>query len=257
MKGLIMKIKRKALPEREKSKNLHGLQKIQYIWDYYKLPLAMLCIVVYIIGYSFYGHFTHKDVVLYSALVNVSASESLTAQLNTGFLDYLKEDTSKKTLQLYTGLYLTDDSSNPYHEYTYASRMKILAAINSEQMDVVLMNREAFDAFSQNGYLCDLKKLFSATDAALYQKIKPYLVMNTVILEDNSIELQLDSSISYQAVTEELPVGLDISHATLISEAQFDDTIYLGIIQNSTNKNIATNYIEYLFSEINETQDKI
>lgn len=249
MKGLIMKTKRKASPEREKLKNLHGLQKIQYIWDYYKLPLVMLCIVVYIIGYSFYGHFTHKDVVLYSALVNISASESLTAQLNTGFLDYLEEDTTKKTMQLYTGLYLTDDESNPYHEYTYASRMKILAAIDGEQLDIVLMNKEAFDAFSQNGYLCDLEKLFLDTDAALYQKLKPYLVMNTVILEDNSIDLQLDSSISYQAVTEERPIGLDISQAALISKAKFDDTVYLGIIQNSTHKNTAINYIQYLFSE--------
>lgn len=244
-----MKTKHKASPEREKLKNLHGLQKIQYIWDYYKLPLVMLCIIVYIIGYSFYGHFTHKDVVLYSALVNISASESLTTQLNTGFLDYLEEDTTKKTMQLYTGLYLTDDESNPYHEYTYASRMKILAAIDGEQLDIVLMNKEAFDAFSQNGYLCDLEKLFLDTDAALYQKLKPYLVMNTVILEDNSIDLQLDSSISYQAVTEERPIGLDISQAALISKAKFDDTVYLGIIQNSTHKNTAINYIQYLFSE--------
>lgn len=242
-----MKNKRKASPEREKLKNLHGSQKIQYIWDYYKLPLAMLCIVVYIIGYSFYGHFTHKDIVLYSALVNVSASESLTTQLSAGFLDYLGEDTDEKTMQLYTGLYLTDDESNPYHEYTYASRMKILAAIDGEQLDIVLMNKEAFDAFSQNGYLCDLKKLFSDADADLYQKLKPYLVMNTVILEDNSIESQLNSSVTYHAVTKECPIGLDISQAALISKAKFDDTVYLGIIQNSTHKDAAISYIRYLF----------
>lgn len=249
MKGIIMKTKRKSSPEREKLKNLHGIKKIQYIWDYYKLPLVVLCIAIYIIGYSIYGHFTHKDIVLYSALVNVSASESLTAQLDTGFLDYLDEDTAKKTMQLYTGLYLTDDESNPYHEYTYASRMKILAAIDSEQLDVVLMNKEAFDAFSQNGYLCDLEELFLDVDTAFYQKLKHYLVMNTIILEDNSIDTQLDSSIAYQAVTEERPIGLDLSGAGLIHRAGFDDTVYLGIIQNSTHKDAAVNYIQYLFSE--------
>lgn len=248
MKGFIMEAKHKASPERDKLKDLHGLKKIQYIWDYYKLPLAVLCIVIYAIGYSVYGHFTRKDPVLYTALVNISASESLTAQLGTGFLDYLEEDTAKKISQLYTGLYLTDDESNPYHEYTYASRIKILAAIDSEQLDVVLMNKEAFDAFSQNGYLCDLEELLSDEDTAFCQNLKPYLVTNTVILEDNSVDLQLDSSIAYQAVTEECPTGLDISHANLISKANFDDTVYLGIIQNSPRKDTAASYIQYLFS---------
>ena len=113
-----MRTKRKASPEREKLKNLHGLKKVQYIWDYYKLPIVVLCIFLYIITYSLYGHFTHKETVLYTALVNVSASESLTAQLSTDFLDFIDTDTSKETMQLYTGLYLTDDETNPYHEYT-------------------------------------------------------------------------------------------------------------------------------------------
>ena len=197
-----MKTKQKLSPERDKLKSLHGLKKIQYIWDYYKLPIVAFCIFLYIIGYTLYGHFTHKEKVLYTALVNVSASESLTRQLNADFLDFLDVDTSKETMQLYTGLYLTDDEANPYHEYTYASRMKILAAIDGEQLDVVLMNKEAFDAFSQNGYLCDLDKLLTASDSHLYEVLKPYLVANTTILEDNSIDLQLDSSIPYQAVTE-------------------------------------------------------
>ena len=229
-----MKSNQKTASEREKLKNLHGMKKIRYIWDYYKLPLLVLCILLYIICYSFYRHFTHKEPILYTALVNVSVSETLSRQLSTDFLDYLETDTSKRTIQLYEGLYLTDDDTNPYHEYTYASRMKILAAIDSEQLDVVLMNKEAFDAFSQD------------CDAALYDQLKTCLVSNTIILEDNSVELQLDPSVTYQAVTEEQPLGLDISRAGLLSGAGFDDTVYLGIIANSTKKETAINYIKYL-----------
>lgn len=244
-----MKTKQKLSPERDKLKSLHGLKKIQYIWDYYKLPIVAFCIFLYIIGYTLYGHFTHKEKVLYTALVNVSASESLIRQLNADFLDFLDVDTSKETMQLYTGLYLTDDEANPYHEYTYASRMKILAAIDGEQLDVVLMNKEAFDAFSQNGYLCDLDKLLTASDSHLYEVLKPYLVANTTILEDNSVDLQLDSSIPYQAVTEEYTMGLDMSQTGLIHQAGFEDVVYLGIIENSTHKDTAVKYIQYLFSE--------
>ena len=241
-----MKLKQKASPELEKLKTLHGLQKIRYIWDYYKLPIVVLCILLYILGYSLYGHFTHKEKILYTALVNVSASDSLTEQLSTGFLDSLDQDTSKTTMQLYTGLYLTDDETNPYHEYTYASRMKILASIDGKQLDVVLMNKEAFDAFSQNGYLCDLEELLSSEDVDLYNRLKPHLVTNTVILEDNSTDLQLDPSITYQAVTEEHPFGLDLSQTSMISDAGFSDIVYLGIIANSPRTEEAIDYVRYL-----------
>ena len=241
-----MKLKQKASPELEKLKTLHGPQKIRYIWDYYKLPIVVLCILLYILGYSLYGHFTHKEKILYTALVNVSASDSLTEQLSTGFLDSLDQDTSKTTMQLYTGLYLTDDETNPYHEYTYASRMKILASIDGKQLDVFLMNKEAFDAFSQNGYLCDLEELLSSEDVDLYNRLKPHLVTNTVILEDNSTDLQLDPSITYQAVTEEHPFGLDLSQTSMISDAGFSDIVYLGIIANSPRTEEAIDYVRYL-----------
>ena len=237
---------RKKSQEQETFKALDGRQKLQYIWDYYKLPLAVLCIFLYIIGYSLYGHFTHKETLLCTALVNVSAGETLTEQLNTGFLDFTGADPKKEQLELYTGLYLTDDENSPYHEYTYASRMKILAAINNKELDVVLMNKEAFDSFSQNGYLCNLEELLAAEDTALYNHLKPYLITNTIILEDNSVDTVLDPSVAYEAVTEEYPVGLDLSQTGRVSKAGFDDAVYLGIVSNSLRKDAAVNYIRYL-----------
>lgn len=241
-----MKQTAEQLRERETFRQLHGWKKLEYIWDYYKLPLAASCIILYVIGYMLYGHFTHKETILHTALVNVSAGETLTGQLDTGFLNFTGADSRKEQLELYTGLYLTDDENNVYHEYTYASRMKILASIDSKQLDVVLMDREAFDSFSQNGYLCDLDELLSAEDPALYSRLKPYLIVNTIILEDNSIDTVLDSSISYEAVTTEAPVGLDLSKTGLIGEAGFGDAVYLGIISNSPRKDMAINYIRYL-----------
>lgn len=150
-----------AFAKDENLRTLHGTKKLQYIWDYYKLPLVILGIFLYIIGYVVYGHITHKDTVLYTALVNVTAGEDLSNGLSSGFLDAHNINASDNKLELYTGLYLTTDETNEYHEYTYASRMKIQAAIDGELMDVVLMNKEAFDAFSQSGYLYNLEEFFA------------------------------------------------------------------------------------------------
>jgi len=235
---------------REKFRGLHGAQKLQYIWDYYKFPMAVCGVALYIILYSVYGKATHKDAVLYTALVNVTAGEELTEDLSSRFLEARQIDPAKNKLNLNSGLYLTDDEDNAYHEYTYASRMKILAAIDAKQMDVVIMNKEAFDAFSQKGYLCDLEKLLDGgAYSGLYQELKPYLVTNISILEDidNANDLNLESSVGYQAKKEEYAMGLDLSGSPFFAKAGFGAPIYLGIVGNSPRMEVAVKYIQYLY----------
>ena len=243
------KPERKCLSELLKDDGLdrlHGQKRVQHILTYYKFPLVILCIFLYFIGYHIYGRLTYKDVLLYTALVNVTTGENLTETLENDFLDYLEADPSSCKLELYTGLYLTDDELNAYHEYTYASRMKILAAIEGNLMDVVLMNQEAFDAFSQNGYLHDLDSFLAANDPDLYETLKPDLAGNIVILEDNADDLALDPSLTYQAVTQEHCYGLDLSGTKLIRPAGFGDTVYLGVIANTPRTETVIQYIRWI-----------
>lgn len=243
-----MQKRRKEWASLKTLQSLHGKKKIQYLWDYFKLPLMVLALFLYVIIYIAYRHFTYQPPVLYTALVNINAGETLTKQLSEDFLDVMGINSSQNKLYLYSGLYLTDDENNIYHEYTYASRMKIIASIDGEQLDVVLMNREAFDAFSQNGYLCNIEELLEREAPALYHELKPFIADNTFIAEDNSFELQFDSSILYHAVTEEYPMGLDITQTDFIQQAGFPETIYLGIIANSPRKDTALAYLHYLFT---------
>ncbi len=232
----------------DSGKNLHGLQKLQYIWDYYKLPLLAACIILYIIGYIIYGKVTHKDVALYIASVNITMSDSLSAELTDGFLSASDIDSSRNTVSLYSNLYLTDDTDDEMFQYSYASSMKILGSIDGELLDVVIMNQEAFDAFSQNGYLCDLEALLADTDPELYELLESALTTNIIIQDDNSSEMNLDESVSYTAEIEEGLYGLDLSGSSLIQEAGFNGTLYLGVIENSPRKETAIAYLHFLYS---------
>ena len=231
--------------------NLRGKAKLQfclqYLWDYYKLPLTAAAIALYIALYAVYGRFTHKDTVLYAALVNVAVGETLTEELSSRFLTAQNLNTNANTFRLYSGLYLTDDENNIYHEYTYASRLKILASIDAERLDVVLMDKKAFDTFSQNGYLYNLDELLAEKVPELHQQLAPYFVTNTVILEDNSEDLLLDGSAVYHAETESYPMGLDLSASPMIQKGGFQETVYLGIIKNSPRIHTVFDYLEYLF----------
>lgn len=231
----------------EKIRNLRGKERLQYIWDYYKLPLAVFCILAYITISIIHGQLVHKETVLYTALINVTAGETLTEELSGGFLKARQLDDDKYSFYLYPGLYLTNDANSVSHEYTYASRIKLMAAVEGMELDVVLMNKEAFDDLSQEGWLCDLKELLLQEDPALYQALVPSLVRNTAVLDDNPPDSQSDESLPYDTKTGKYPVGLDLSGCAFIQKAGFQETVYLGIIKNSPRKDTAASYLRYLY----------
>ncbi len=241
-----MQTKDSPVSEKEKLRQLKGRKKLQYLWDYYKLHFVAAGIILYILGYMLYGHFTKKNIILYAAFINIAPSDILTETLSDGFLVSQDLDLNQNDFYLYTGLYLTNDEANPYHEYTYASRVKLIAAIDSEALDIVLMDQEAFDAFSQNGYLYNMEEFLSEADPGLYKSCRELLRENIVILEDNAEEAALDSSVAYTAETEEYPMALEITQSALLKEAGFTEPVYLGMIKNTIREEAAAEYIRYL-----------
>lgn len=219
--------------------------KADYICTYYRLPILLGLIALYLVCSAVYRQITKKEAILYSALINVSVGDDLESQLNGGFISASGADPRKAEVYLYRGIYLSDNPSAENHEYGYASKLKLMASIEAKQLDVVLMNREAYDIFSQEGYLLDLYNLLSP-DASLYRPLEPYLTANTVVMEDNAIEYALREANRYQAVTEEITSGIDVSALPLFQEAGFSDPVYLGVVANSPRLPAVIQYIAYL-----------
>ena len=227
-------------------------EKLDYLYTYYKLPILLACIALFLLGAGIYHLFTQKDVRLYLACVNVSISSSLEEDLNGGFISSVGGNPNKEEVLINQALYLSQDPAAENHQYEYASQMKIMAAIASQQLDVVLMNQEAYDILSQAGYLRDLQA-FLAQDSDLYQAVKPYLTTNTVILEDNAIEYNLDEADVYQAVTEEVVNGVDVTGFPLFQgEGGYSGTVYFGVMADGPRLSEALEYLEYLTTAAQE-----
>ncbi len=224
-------------------------QKLDYIFTYYKLPILLGVIALVILCSAVHRQITKKEAVLYTAFINVSVGESLEDALTTQFLTRSGENARKNEVYLYHDLYLSDDASFVNHEYAYASRLKLLGAINARKLDLALMNREGYDILSQNGYLMDLSEL-TAENEALRQRLAPYLTANTVILEDNAIEYNLNEASSYKAVTENVVNAIEVSDLTVFRSAGFPDAVYLGVIANSARSEWVLRYLDYLLDPL-------
>lgn len=220
-------------------------KKAEYIGEYYWRPIIVGLVALIFVGSTVYRAVTKKEVLLYSALINLSVADDFESQLNEGFVLASGANPKKAEVYLYGGLYLSDDPSLENHEYQYASKLKLMAAIEAKQLDIVLMNKEAYDIYSQNGYLLDFHSVLSSDDS-LYRTLEPHLITNTVILEDNSIEYALNEATRYHAVTEDVTNGLDVTAFPMFQKADFSGSVYLGVVGNSPRLPAVIEYIEYL-----------
>lgn len=233
---------------REAFRRMNLREKAEYIFAYYKLPLALGLILSYILCYTSFRVLTRKETLLGVGFLNVAVNEDLEAGLSGEFLRFAGQDPRKAEVSVYPNLYLSDDPAAADHEYAYASRLKFLAAVNAKQLDVVFMNREAYDILSGNGWLEELSPSFFQDDPDLYRDIKPFLTENKVILEDNELDYALGRTDSYQETVSYVMNGLDVSQFPIFQEADLTGVVYLGVMPNCTRLDSVRNYIAFLLS---------
>lgn len=250
-----------------KKSDLSLTSRIQYIWDYYKVPLFTAALLIYIICYIIFRHATDRDILLYVAAVNTPVQKETEDFINSfpksdyavpgagssaaGPVDAAtgpnKQDIKNpktSVVSLAKDLYLTSDPDSEYHQYVYASRLKILASIEAEKLDIVLADREAMDAFAAQGFLMPLESVF-ADDPQILARLET----GTVILEDNQIEVMLDESVSYEAVTRSEKAYLDLSDMTTLPGMPEGRPVYIGIIANTPRQDMAVAFVRRLFAE--------
>ena len=188
---------------REAFRRMSAAQKADYIFSYYKLPIVLTLLFAYILCYGLYRHFSRKEVLLYVACANVVISEDTAEALSEAFVRDSGKDVRKCEVLLYRNLYLSDNPTLANHQYAYASRLKLLAMIDAEQIDVVLMNQEAYDFLAENEYLATIEH---GTNA------------------------------------------VNVSRFPVFQNADFTDSVFLGVIPNSPRMAAALEYIAYLES---------
>ena len=240
------------LSEQEKAANkaafrkMSPAEKLDHVYTYYKWPIFLALAALIVLGSVLQRQLTKKEIVLYLASVNVSEGEDLQAGLSDGFLDSIGANPRRQEIYWYQALYLSEDADVLNHEYAYASRMKVLGAVNAGKLDVVFTNREGYDLLSRAGYLLDLGELLRENDPQSAQRLEPLLTENAVVISDNSLEVLLNEAEAADTVTENARNGLPLSGFPLFREAGFDGEVYLAVIANSSRRDSVTSYIRYL-----------
>ena len=233
------------LSEKEKAAHKAAFQAMspaetaEHIFTYHKWTILLVLVALIVLGSIIHRQLTQKKPVLYLAVINVSFGEDVQKSLTEDFVTGAGFDERRQEVYLYRDLYLSEDADTLNHESAYASKVKLSGAISAGKLDLVLMNREAYDIFSRQGYLLEL--------TSLPNELSPFLTMNEVILSDNSVDYLLGNAEEEQVVTETVPNSLTVSSLPLFRDAGFDGDLYLGVVSNSSRQEEAAAYLRYLF----------
>ena len=184
-------------------------KKISYIWDYYKGHIFVALVLLYIVSFCIYRATHNEPAGLYVAMVNVITGDDLHSSLI--------EEYPSCEIYTYENLVLTENIDAESYSYVQASEIKILGAIQSERLDVVIMDEEAMKAFIRNEYLYNLH----------------------LLLKDEELLSTIEDDI-YQ------DCALNISSFPMIQDAGFPSDVYLGVIANTTHPEESIRYISYL-----------
>lgn len=212
-------------------------QKADYIFAYYKLPLVLALVAIVALGSVAHRALTHKEALLYAAFANVVPPDAVDEALTTGFVLQQGADLARNEVSCYRELYLSSEASVADHQYAYASRLKVMAAVEGQQLDVALMNQEAYDLLSASGFLLDLRQTYGDD---------PSLQTNTVVLDSNQVEVDLGEAETYEAKTMDAANALDVTQSPLLQGFSGDEPIYLGVIANTDHMDAALAYLRYV-----------
>ena len=240
------------LTEQEKAARRAAFQKMnlsekaEYIFAYYKLPIVLILLAAYAAGYASYRVLTRREELLFAGFCNAAVREETETALTEGFVTWSGGDPRRSEVCAYTGLYLSDDPTLAEHEYAYASRLKLIAAVNAKQLDVVLMDADAYRILSADGFLMELTPSLFENVPGLWEEMEPCLTENRVVLEDNELDVALGKAEEYRETAEQQVNGIDLSGSRILREADLSGTVYLGLLPGSTRLGTAAEYAAYL-----------
>ena len=160
-------------------KELKGKQKVQFIYDYYKIPILLALVALLLFLTTLHSVLTRKEEILTVALVNVRTPENAEHFLGEAYLQKNGYSTKRRTITLMDQLLVpsgaaravsanhaspgesssaqvpSPEETNP--EYAYAAQMKLVATLSAKELDVLLP-------------LDHRRKYLDLTDKALYKK---------------------------------------------------------------------------------------
>ena len=142
-------------------KELTFSRKIQYIWDYYKIPIFLVIIGIIAVTAFIRGRLAQKNTVLSVLCVNVenNTTEDNDTDIFNDFLTDNGYDLSNDEIVLNKNICVDVDKNG----LDYQNMSVLTAYFASNEYDICFMDDKTFDYYAKNVCFEDISKYFPAS----------------------------------------------------------------------------------------------
>ena len=230
-------------------------EKIGFFWDYYKIPIICLVLVLVLLIQGVASVVNKRDIVFSAVLLNCKVVVDEDDFLD-GFYEYAGIDASKDTAAFYSDMLLIAENK----EVSLNTIQRIIAGISVQDTDFIAAPTDAFLTCAyHSGYIFHDLRTF--LDAETLEKLSGRLYYADYdIIDQINAELGVQvepDAMDYpvnpkdpSTMKKPVPVGIDISDRTGLKDAYYtsDQEVFMGIVANTPRPELTRTFINYLFA---------
>lgn len=264
--------------ERETIKKATFKKKWEYFWEYYKWWVICGVFAIIIIITTVNSILTRKKDVLYIAVINgvEVAGNDLQDRVIDPFLTAHDYNIKKNNVRFDLDFKMNISSSNHVKANTlpdkltdYVSitnsanaRQNLSIYIASSTVDMMICNENWFDEYGYSSFFTELSNVFTEEELEKYSENLYYIdgaVMERYYKANNEMDYNyfepFPASYDIEAMEKPIAVGFIIDDDNLIASdfaytlETKDDQIIIGILSNSTNKELSHDLIVMLLNK--------
>ena len=158
-----------------KTKDMSAKGRFEYFWYYYKVhTLVAVCVIIFG-GSLIHDILTAKDYGFYGVMLNASLLDS--EAMEASFGEYAQLDLNEYDCMIDTQSQLSYHSQNSYDFATY---QKLVAQLQTHELEVLVADAEVFRNFATNEMFMDLREFMSPEELAKYEDRIYYVDMEAV-----------------------------------------------------------------------------
>ncbi len=209
-------------------------QKIQYLKDYYLFP-AIGVVILIAVAISVVWHIAkpRSENLLYAAVIDESLDEKKLETAVEDMSSLLGADGEKKTVQIDDSFYIKDGALDKLQVY-----------LHSQQIDVVILDKELFEEYVGYGYF---ESLDQVTEEDLEKKYGEGYLYAAGYKEDDDEEISFEDNETGRG--EVKPYGISLSGDNRFTEmSEYIKDPVFAVAVGTKNLENALKFLDYLMN---------
>lgn len=262
-RGLVDEIKE----QHKKMKDMTFKEKWKYFWYYYKFHVIAIIAVLVFGGNLVHDMVTAKDYIFNGIMLNSSYLDQ--EPMEKAFAEYAELDTKNYDCFIDTLSTLSYSGST---DYDYSTFYKLVAQVQTKDLDVLVLDSQICYNFATNGMMSDLRTVLTEEELSAYEgniyyidyaEVKAleaaddtdpavqaqYDERNNATAEEAAQEAELHRDSS--SMKEPVPIGIFIADSPLVTKTYAYSELVPIFTFPATSQRVETakKYLEFVWDE--------